>query len=259
MPFSRQVYASVAQAIDALTQDASSVLLEKHVGSVDARNGMRAVLEALRRSPDEAVGPLIAELVSQRSQLRHSTPTRHVFDSRVEDLERWLFHDGLSIDEAMRIVSTAPAVEETTGIRDQIFVELAESRLDSDRALEQLLNASAAAFVASPPDFNEATSKVRIALETVARRAAQEIATRRGLPPPNDSWGAALHFLRAQGLLTVPEENAIASHYTLISPGAHRPIGFTEEEWARLSRTFALSATFFLLRQYRSLPTSTRT
>jgi hypothetical protein len=38
----------------------------------------------------------------------------------------------------------------------------------------------------------------------------------------------------------------------LINPGAHRPTGLTDEEWASLARSFALSSTSFLLRNYRT-------
>src|SRR6266545_833782 len=54
---------------------------------------------------------------------------------------------------------------------------------------------------------------------------------------PGDTWGAALGFLRMTARpMTVQEEQAVSAVYTLISPGAHRPVGLTDEEWARLAR-----------------------
>jgi len=82
-------------------------------------------------------------------------------------IERWLFHDGLSVNVG-RLVALAPAVEEATGIRDRLLEELAASGLDADRALDRALNEAAEAFRSQPPDFNESTTKVRIALETAA-------------------------------------------------------------------------------------------
>jgi hypothetical protein len=82
-------------------------------------------------------------------------------------IERWLFHDGLSVNDG-RLVALAPAVEEATGIRDRLLEELAASGLDADRALDRALNEAAEAFRSQPPDFNESTTKVRIALETAA-------------------------------------------------------------------------------------------
>jgi hypothetical protein len=216
---------------------------------------MMGFIAVMTGSVDEAVGALIAELVTEQNQLRHNAPTRHVFDRRVQDLQRWLFHDGWETNNEGRLVAVAAAVEETTGVRDDIFEELTASALDGDHALERALSEAAEAFRSEPPDFNESTTKVRIALETVVRRAAPAIAARRGLPAPQDTWGATLGFLRLSAqILTLQEEQALASMYTLISPGAHRPIGLTEEEWARLARTFALSATYFLLRKYRTAP-----
>jgi hypothetical protein len=209
-------------------------------------------LAAVQASPDDQVSDLIAEIVGQEAHLRHSAPARYVFTGRVRDLAAWLFHDGWAVENG-RLVTLAAAVEEGTGVRDRLIDELANSGLDGDGALHQALDEAATAFWSIPPDFNEATTKVRIALETVARRAAPALAARRTFPPPNDTWGAALSFLRTgAAILTLQEEQALSSMYTLISPGAHRPIGITEEEWARLARTFSLSATYFLVRKYRT-------
>lgn len=255
MAFGRQVYAATAQALGALTNDAAQTLLYKHLGGGNPDGGMMGAVAAMTASADEAVGALVAELVGQKNQLRHSAPTRYVFDGRVRDLERWLFHDGWSVDNEGRLVAAGAAVEETTGVRDNLFEELTASGLDADHALERALNEAADAFRSDPPDFNESTTKVRIALETVARRAAPALAARRGIASPVDSWGATLTFLRIDAqLLTLQEEQTLAAMYTLISPGAHRPTGLTDEEWARLARTFALSATYFLLRKYRTAP-----
>jgi hypothetical protein len=71
-----------------------------------------------------------------------------------------------------------------TGIRDRLLEELAASGLDADRALDRALNEAAEAFRSQPPDFNESTTRVRIALETIARRAAPNVAAHRGIPAP---------------------------------------------------------------------------
>ena len=255
MPFGRHIYGAAAQVLGALSNDAAQTLLYKHLGDGTPDPGMMGFVGLMGASPDGAVGGLVAELVTQRNQLRHSAPTRHVFDTRVEDLQRWLFHDGWSIDETGGLAAVDTAVEEATGVRDLLADELAASGLDGDNALRGALNDAAQAFRAIPPDFNESTTKVRIVLETIARRSAPAIATRQGVAPPADTWGAALVFLRtAAQLISVQEEQTVAAMYTLISPGAHRPTGLTDEEWARLARTFALSAAFFLLRKYRSAP-----
>ncbi len=52
----------------------------------------------------------------------------------------------------------ATAVEETTGVRDDVFEELTASELDADHALERALNQAAEAFRSEPPDFNESVN-----------------------------------------------------------------------------------------------------
>jgi hypothetical protein len=48
-------------------------------------------------------------------------------------IERWLFYDGLSVNDG-RLVALAPAVEEATGIRDRLLEELAASQACSGAA-----------------------------------------------------------------------------------------------------------------------------
>ena len=124
------------------------------------------------------------------------------------------------------------------------------SGLDADGAIKAAIDNSSKDFVAQPPDFNGSITKVRIALETIARRAAAALATKTGKSYPEDSWGKALQFLRLAGTIEPSEEEILARMYTFISPGAHVPKGVTAEEWARLARTFGLSSAYFLLRKY---------
>ena len=140
--------------------------------------------------------------------------------------------------------------EEVTGIRDKLIEVLGDSGLDADGAIAGSIDGSARAFVAQPPDLNSSVTMVRIVLETIARRGAKALAAKRGAIPPEDSWGKALHFLRAQGAIELPEEEVLVRVYTFTSPGAHVPKGISEEEWARLARTFAVSSSYFLLRRY---------
>lgn len=253
MPFSRQANAAAAQTLAALTQDAAETLLYKHLNALPLDRGMMGFVHIITGSADEAVRHLLSELIAQRNQLRHSAPTRHVFDSRVADLERWLFHDGWQLDGG-ELVPLAAAVEEATGVRDRLLAELAASPLDADHAIEQALNDAAASFNANPPDFNDATVKSRLALETIGRRAATGLAQRRGLQHADDRWGPALLLLRQGGVIDQDEEQLIARVYTFVSPGAHIPIGVSAEEWARLARTFTLSAAYFLLKRYLAAP-----
>ena len=100
------------------------------------------------------------------------------------------------------------------------------------------------------PDFNGATTKARIVLETVARRSAKNVAAARNKPLSRDAWGAALEFLRHEEIITKAEEEALAKVYTLISSGAHVPSGLTDQQWALLARSFAVSGAYFLLHRH---------
>lgn len=173
---------------------------------------------------------------------------KHIFDDAVRDLARWALHDGWTA-EGNALVRLAPTAEEATGIRDKLIDELATSGLDADSSIRDALDRSARAFVADTPDFNASITQARIALETLARRGAAAVALAKGLDYPEDSWGRALHLLKAGEVLTVDEEQILARMYTFVSPGAHVPKGVSHEEWARLARTFAVSSTYFLVRQ----------
>ena len=90
-------------------------------------------------------------------------------------IERWLFHDGLSVNDG-RLVALAPAVEEATGIRDRLLEELAASGLDADRALDRALNEAAEAFRSQPPD--SMSRQRRCASRSKRRRLVGRLARR---------------------------------------------------------------------------------
>ena len=56
--------------------------------------------------------------------------------------------------------------------------------------------------------------------------------------------------LRKQDFFSVEEERGLVGVYAFLSPGAHRPIGLTEEEACRLGRSMALSMCWYLVRRY---------
>jgi len=192
---------------------------------------------------------MLIELIANNHILRAAATDKDAFDHGVENIKRWALHDGWVV-EGNDLVRVTPMAEDVTGLRDRLIQDLAACDLDNDNAIRLALEGSSKDFVAQPPDVNGSITKVRIALETVARRAAKQIATTRAVNPPQDKWGKAIEFLRAQGVIEQQEEEILARVYTFISPAAHIPVGVTAEEWARLARTFAVSSTYFLLRKY---------
>lgn len=244
MIFSHQTRGAISQVLLTISTAAAETFLYKHLGV----SQVPSFLPVLASAPPEALKAMLTELLANNKLLYAAAPVKHVFKNGIEELERWALHDGWIVENGT-LVRVTPAAEEATGIRDKFLQDIATSGLDVDSAIKTAVENSSKDFVAEPPDFNGSTTKVRIALETVARRAAAAIAKKKG-GYPEDSWGKALRFLRSAGVIEPQEEEILAQVYTFISPGAHVPKGVTAEEWARLARTFGLSSAYFLLRKY---------
>jgi hypothetical protein len=244
--FSHQIRGTITQVLASSSDDAVRTFLYKHHGLIGSKLPRpRAIVN---EAPANVIRTMLVELLSANKVLRAAAPLKGVFDEAVSELRRWALNDGWLVDGG-ELVRVTPLAEEVTGIRDKFADDLASSGLDTDGAIRATLNDSSKDFVAQPPDLNGSITKARIALETVARRGAQRIASGKGLAHPEDKWGAALAFLGSQSVIEQSEEEILARVYSFVSPGAHVPKGVTEEEWARLSRTFSVSSAYFLLRK----------
>lgn len=246
MIFSHQTRGAIAQVLSTISTDATATFLYKHLG-IEER--VPSFLPEVAAAPPEALRNMLTELLARNKILYSEARVKHVFVSGIEELARWALHDGWIVENET-LVRVTPAAEEATGIRDKFLQDIQTSGLDDDGAIKNAVENSSKDFVAVPPDFNGSTTKVRIALETLARRAAGAIAKKKGADYSQDSWGKALLFLRSSKVIELREEEILARVYTFISPGAHVPKGITEEEWARLARTFGLSSAYFLLQKY---------
>ena len=247
MTFSHHTRGAMAQVLSAVSDHAWRDFVYKHLGLIKSRMPRPRVL--LADAPPEVLHAMLVELVARNSVLRAAAPAKDVFDRGVADLQRWALHDGWVVEGEV-LVRVTPMAEAVTGVSDKLVLELAVSGLDDDNAIRTAIDGSSRSFVSEPPDLNGSITKARIALETVGRRAAAQIAAKRNAAYPEDSWGKALQFLKAQDVIERQEEEILTKVYTFISQAAHFPKGLTEEEWARLSRTFALSSTYFLLQKY---------
>ena len=244
-----QTAAGLVQLFDALSQDAVRLLLIKHLDTDPAPFTVDNLLYIVTSAQPDAMAGLFVELVGGRTAVRANAPTKYVFDGRLTDLRRRLRADGFDVVEDA-LVRLLPTAEPVGQIKDFLEATLADSDLDNDAEVRRLLQESYASISAAAPDFNDATTKARIALETVARRSAARVAAAREKTAPADTWGAALAFLYKERVVTKHEEEALAKVYTLISPGAHAPRGLTDEQWALLARSFAVSGAYFLLHQH---------
>jgi hypothetical protein len=243
--------AGLVQVLQSISNDACRLLLLKHLDLDIHAISPHYLLQAFARAHVEQVASLLIELIGNTTSIRTEAPTKYVFDSRLADLQRLLELDGYELLDGS-IIRVMPAAEPAANIVDYLDETLSSSGLDANGEIRALLEGSRAGLLAVPPDFNGATTKARIALETIARRGAKRVADRTGNAPPVDQWGSALSFLRIQNVIVLGEEEALAKMYTLISPGAHVPKGLTDQQWALLSKTFAVSAAYFLLQRLLS-------
>jgi hypothetical protein len=56
------------------------------------------------------------------------------------------------------------------------------------------------------------------------------------------------------GIITQEQERGLTGVYGFVSPGAHRPIGISEEQMTWLGRSLAMSMSWFLLKRHRGGP-----
>lgn len=241
--------ATLVQLFHALSPYAVRLLFIKHLDADPNPPTIDNLFYLLSSAPPDNLTGLLVEIVGSRRTIRADAPTKYVFDDRHADLLRQLRSDGFDVVEDA-LVRLLPTAEPIAQISDYLEETLAGSGLEADGEITRLLRESAASLSAAEPDFNNATTKARIALETIARRSAAARATAAGRPAPEDTWGHALADLRDHGGISLAEENALASIYTLISPGAHVPRGLTDQQWALLSKSFAVSGVYFLLHQH---------
>jgi hypothetical protein len=134
---------------------------------------------------------------------------------------------------------------------DDLSVELNRSNLRDRLEIIRLMKNSADDFCKQPQDFNGSLTSARVSLETLAKNIAE--AYRTSIPMPGDpmKFGANIAYLRNQvGFLAPKEEIGITGVYAFVSPGAHVPVGLTEEEMVRLGRTMIAGMVYFLIKRY---------
>ncbi len=164
-------------------------------------------------------------------------------------METCLQLDGYSIaDGTLRAAD--PTVEAFAPIEDDLTASLEACALPSAQEMVRLMNNSADNFRADPPDYNASLTSARVVLETLAR----EIATARQACYPGTfdpaKWGQVIAHLRTSGLIDRREEDGLTGVYSLISEGAHAPVGMTEQEMVRLGRSMAAGVSYFLIKRY---------
>ena len=194
---------------------------------------------------------LLDEIVRTQNDLRARVGETYRYDERWEDFLRCLELDGYKV-EGGRLVPIDPTIPGTAPMDDDLSAELRRSRLPEAEDILRIMESSAEAFRQVPPDYNACLNNARVALETLARAIARARLGSRPAPFDETKWGQVLAYLRTSSLITHKEEGGLSGVYSFVSPGAHTPVGFTEQEMVRLGRSLVASMCYFLVKTHKA-------
>jgi hypothetical protein len=209
-----------------------------------------AVRDAIVAAAPSSLNELVQEIARTKSTMRSNITPRYTFDERWQEFRRCLQLDGYAVarneygHELNEFAPIEPIIEGADRPEDDLTVQLRRSGLAGVDGILRLLEASAASF--RNGDSNGCLTNARVALQTLATAIA--IARPSGHPGSFDrtKWGQVASYLRTSGFITPQQEQCLAAVFSFLSPGAHIPLGFTEEEFTRLGRGLAVSFCYFL-------------
>ncbi len=263
MNLSRRSRLSLCQFLDLFDRDSLVVLFEKHGLRTDAlleqwggTSVTAAVREAVLAASAEQIGNILAEALRTDGTLRYQISPRYRFDERWNDLLLYLELDGYrrGYDEYKRetdtFVPTEPTIEDVQAVENDLAAELQQSGLPDAGDIARVIENSADAFLRS--DFNGCLGNARVALQTLATSIAQQRhANHPGSFDPS-KWGQIATYLRVSAFITEHEEAGLTGVFSFTSPGSHTPVGFSEQEFARLGRSLALGFCYFLVKHFNA-------
>ena len=216
---------------------------------------IESIVDVLRESifaaTADQVHSLLDEILRTQDDLRSRVSPRYRNDERWADVVRCLEFDGYRI-EGQELHTVDPTIEHATPLEDDLTTEIKRSSLPNAEAIVQVLEKSADAYRKTPPDHNGCLTNARVALQTLATG----IAKRRQVKHPGsfdeNTWGQVLAYLRTSRFVSEKEEKALAGVFSLVSDGAHVPVGLTEQEMVRLGRSLIVGMCFFLVKRLNS-------
>jgi hypothetical protein len=249
---------SLAQYLDYQPREFLSVIYEKH-GLKETWDEWRSyastlsgLIEYLRTIDTERLMSVLQEIAATEPDFRTNVVNAYgdradLYAVRWRDLLSCLALDGFAVSRG-EVVTLGPNVAGTNHVEDALSAAISASDLSGADALVGLLEKSADAFRRVPPDYNACLANTRTALQALGTQIA--VARRKSIPGSFqiDKWGQVLSYLRTSGLITTVDENLISSVYAFISPGAHEPVGLSQEEMVRLGRGMAVSVCYFLVK-----------
>jgi hypothetical protein len=244
---------SLCQLLSQFERDELVLLLGKYGLSTDelqhgwvGASTAAAIRDTIVSAAPGPVGEMVQGVARTRHSMRAKVAPRYRFDERWQDLCRCLELDGYGLvgDEFAPI---EPVIEGASTAEDDLTRELGHSGLPEVPEIERVLNSSADAFRSG--DYNGCLTNARVALQTMATA----IAKARCITHPGNfdanKWGQVASYLRTSGFIDRPEEDGLTGVFSFLSPGAHLPVGFTQEEFTRLGRSLAVSFCYFLAKR----------
>jgi len=252
---------SLAQYLELQDGELVALLLEKHglyAGGVSDAVRYRtdlltALVESLDAGGEPEISALLDEIARTSGDLRNRVSPRYRYDERFADLQRCLQLDGYLI-EGDRLIPVDPSIVGTPPVEDDLTRELSESGLATSGDVARKLRESAEAFRASTPNYNASLNDARVALQALATDIADARLPTHPSSFERGRWGSVVAYLRSSGLITEEEERGLVGVFGFVSPGSHRPLGFSEAEFARLGRSFVNGMCWFLVKRYRAGP-----
>ena len=199
---------------------------------------------------EQCLMKIIKEIITTRRTIKNSISPGYRFDERWGDLEKCLELDGYLIQDN-DLMAFEPTIEASMPIEDDLSSELRKSNLPKVSEIMTLIENSADDFKKSPADYNGCLFNMRTALETLAKDMACELQKAHGSTFDKEKWGSTISYIKQIQMITQNEEEALAGVYKLLS-SAHRPIGLSESEMARLGRSIAASMCYFLIKIYNN-------
>jgi hypothetical protein len=263
MNLSQRSKLSLCQFLRLFDRDDVVLLLKKHGLSTEGlEQGRRsssvaaAVKGAVLSGSTSQLGDLIQELVRTRDSMRTSVSPRYCFDERWNDLRLCLELDSYALarDEYGRaldhFVPIEPMIEGAEPVEDDLVKELQLSGLPESEAILRVLDDSANAFRRA--DHNGCLNNARVALQALAKSIGR--ARLAAYPGHFDDkkWGQTIAYLRSSSFITQQQEEGLTGVFSFVSPGSHTPMGFSEQEFARLGRTLAVSCCYFLAKLWNA-------
>lgn len=252
---------SLCQFLDLFGRDYLALLFGKYDLSTDdlkwgGQSTIASLQNAILAGYPSQLGELINEISRTRNSMRFDVSPRYRFDDRWNDLKLCLELDGYAKErdgydrELDRFVPIEPRIEGAEPVEDDLAKEIRQSRLPRADGILRVVEHSSDAFRSR--DYNGCLTNARVALQTLATEIAKARQANHPGSFDDSKWGQVVAYLRTSGLITQQQEEGLTGVYSFVSPGAHTPVGFSEQEFARLGRSLAVSLCYFLTKTFNA-------